>query len=203
MPVQEGNDRHQATFVPESAHQVAATLPDTRVSQEHLTAVWAQRARVLAQPITRQTAGQTLSLLAFLIAGQRYAVEVSYVREIYPMGQITAVPRAPGFVVGLFSARGRLISVIDLHAFLGLLKTNHNSESKLIVVATPELEIALMADQVSDVTTVYEEELESVTSAHMANLAEFIQGIAPGAIAVLDLPALLSSKRLIVYEEVL
>jgi hypothetical protein len=34
-------------------------------------------------------------------------------------------------------------------------------------------------------------------------MAEFIQGIAPGAIAILNLPALLSNKGLIISEQVL
>jgi purine-binding chemotaxis protein CheW len=195
MPLQEPPRRHD--FRPPDA------LPDEEVSQEHLAAVWAQRAQVLAQPVAAQITGKTLYLLAFLLADQRYGVEVAYVREIYPVEQITAVPRAPDFVVGLFSARGRLISIIDLHAFLGLPKVVPGEKSKLIVVATADLEIALIVDDVSEIATILEAEMESATSAHMANMAEFIQGIAPGAVAVLNLPALLSNKHLIIFEEVL
>jgi purine-binding chemotaxis protein CheW len=172
-------------------------------AQENLQAIWKRRALVLAEPIAAPTAGRTVQLLAFFLAGQRYAIEVSYVREIYPAAQFTAVPRAPEFIVGLFSARGRLISIIDLHAFLGLPQASRNNECKLIVVAVPELEVALIADQVSDVTTVFADQLEPASSAHMPHLEEFIQGIGPGSLAVLNLPALLSSKRLLVYEEVL
>jgi purine-binding chemotaxis protein CheW len=201
MPHQQPDKGHHPPPAPEPASQVAAGLAHPATSQEHLAAVWARRARTLAQPVVTQTIGKTLYLLAFVLGGQRYAVQVSYVREIYPLEQITAVPRAPDFVVGLFSARGRLISVIDLHAFLGLPKVICAEESKLIVVANAELEIALLADHVSDVTTVFEEELEAGASAHMTNLAEFLLGIAPGAVAVLNLPVLLNSKRLIVSEE--
>jgi purine-binding chemotaxis protein CheW len=195
--------RQSATNKPDADLNGPAAMASTGIDQERLQAVWAQRARVLAEPLAAPTAGKTSQLLAFLLAGQRYAVEVSFVREIYPAGQITMVPRAPDFIVGLFSARGRLITVIDLHAFLGLPQADRHNECKLIVVTAPEIEVALIADQVSDVTTIFEDQLEPASSAHMPNLEEYIQGIGPGGLAVLNLPALLNSKRLVVYEEVL
>jgi purine-binding chemotaxis protein CheW len=203
MSHQQPARHHDSISPPEGSSGPPDALPHEKVSQEHLAAVWAQRARVLAQPVVAQTTGKTIQLLAFLLAGQRYGIEVAYVREIYPVEQITAVPRAPDFVVGLFSARGRLISIIDLHAFLGLPKVMPGEKSKLIVVATADLEIALIVDDVSDIALTLQEEVEPATSAHMTNMAEFVQGIAPGAIAILNLPALLSNKGLIISEQVL
>jgi purine-binding chemotaxis protein CheW len=165
---------------------------------EELAEIWARRAAALAEPPPADVQGQRLNLLAFVLGNERYAVEVSHVREIYPLEQITPVPRTPAFVVGVFSGRGRLISVIDLHAFFGLPTLSLTGNSKVIVVAAGGLEIGLLADDVTDVLTIYQDDLETALTAQ----AEYMRGIAGGMLGVLNLDVLLSSKRLIVHEEV-
>lgn len=162
--------------------------------------------------------GQTLDLLVFLLNGERYGLEVAHVREIYPLEQLTPVPRTPNFVAGVFSARGRLISVIDLRAFLALPPSGlglpilsstslpelqgsgRASQTKIVVVATADLEIGLLADEVADVLTIFKDELEPMLTTQLGGHAEFAQGIAPGMLLVLNLNNLLSDKRLIVHE---
>jgi purine-binding chemotaxis protein CheW len=172
--------------------------PEEEWTPEELAEIWARRAAALAEPPPADVQGQRLHLLAFVLGNERYAAEVSHVREIYPLEQITPVPRTPAFVVGVFSARGRLISVIDLHAFFGLPQLSIAANSKVIVVAAGGLEIGLLADDVTDVLTIYKDDLETALTAQ----AEYMRGIAGGMLGVLNLDVLLSSKRLIVHEEV-
>ena len=170
-------------------------------TSEALAEIWARRAAVLAAPPITEVQGQRLDLLAFVLGNERYGVEVSHVREIYPLEQITPVPRTPAFVAGVMSARGRLISVIDLPAFFGLPKLNRSSSSKIIVVAAGDgtgLELGLLTDDVTDVVTIFKDDLETSLTAQ----AEYMRGIAPGMFGVLNLDVLLSSERLLVQEEI-
>jgi purine-binding chemotaxis protein CheW len=189
------------------------SLAETEHSPDQLAEIWARRAYTLAEPPPAEATGQTLDLLVFLLNGERYGLEVAHVREIYPLEQLTPVPRTPGFVAGVFSARGRLISVIDLRTFLGLSTTRlHASpaerreqggatETKIVVVAAADLEIGLLADEVTDVITIFKDELEPALTTHVGNRTESTLGIAPGMLVVLNLMNLLSDKRLIVSEE--
>ena len=52
--------------------------------------------------------------LAFLLAGDTYAVRISAVGEILRPPPITEVPRAPSPIIGVVSVRGRLVTVMDL-----------------------------------------------------------------------------------------
>jgi chemotaxis signal transduction protein len=101
--------------------------------------------------------------------------------------------------------------VIDLRAFLGLPNLSPASprerweqrganQAKVIVVATPDLEVGLLADEVVDVITLFRDELEPALTTQMGSHAEFVQGITPGMLVVLNLNNLLSDKRLIVHE---
>ena len=186
-----------------------ATPGEKELSPAELAEIWARRAYNLAEPPPAEASGQTLDLLVFRLGGERYGLEVAHVREIYPLEQLTRVPRTPNFVVGIFSARGRLISVIDLRLFLGLPSSldegrkGRASETKIIVVATDDLEVGLLADDVSEVLTVFKDELEPALTSQMGNRTESTLGLAPGMLDALNLKELLSDKRLIVSEELL
>ncbi|MCI0395703.1 MAG: chemotaxis protein CheW [Chloroflexi bacterium] len=178
---------------------------EQELNPEELAQIWARRAYALAELPPAENQGQTLDLLALVLGGERYAVEVRHVREIYSLEQITPVPRTPSFVVGVFSARGRLLSVIDLRAFLGLPKLGLSGSRKIVAVTAGDahLEVGLLADAVVDVLTVFEDDVESGLVSQAGAQTEYIRGVAPGMLAVLNLNALLNDKRLIVHEEVI
>ena len=178
---------------------------DSQISQTELDEIWAKRAYALAEPPPREADGDVLHLLVFLLNDERYGIEVNQVREIHPIGQITPVPRTPDYVVGIFSARGRLISLIDLRRFLGLASRGLTDQSKIIVVSSEgsdSLEIGLLSDEVADVLTIFETDLEPALTTQSLGRAEFIRGITADMLVVLNIQTLLHDERLIINEEV-
>jgi purine-binding chemotaxis protein CheW len=181
---------------------------------EELIEVWARRAYELAQEPPAPVTGKTLDLLVFWLGKERYGVPVSYIREIYPLEQLTPVPRTPSFVAGVFSARGRILSVIDLSAFFELPAIKQLAQTKIIVVADSDLnvgnvqrnnvmEVGILADEVADVVTIFKEDIQPPLTTHTGLRAEYIQGITSDLLVVLNLDALLSDDRLIIQEELL
>lgn len=176
-----------------------------------LTQVFARRAKELAKEPVVEVEGQTVKLLVFWLNGERYGIDVSNVREIHPAGQLTPVPRTPNFSAGVFSARGRILSVIDLGAFLGLPGfTSQTETTKIIIVssttATSEsanMEIGLLADEVADVVTIFENDIEPPLTTHTGIQTEYLQGVTSDLLVILNLNALLSDKRLIIHEEII
>jgi purine-binding chemotaxis protein CheW len=179
------------------------------LSPAQLAEIWAHRAYELAEEPPGEAIGQTLDLLVFWLGGERYGLEVTNVREIYPLEQLTPVPRTPDFVAGVFSARGRILSVIDLRAFFGLPAIGLSDQTKIIVVTntdptseTAQMEVGILADEVADVVTTFNEDIQPPLTTHTGARAEYIQGIADNMLVVLNLNTLLSDKALIVQEEV-
>jgi purine-binding chemotaxis protein CheW len=188
-----------------------ATVALEELSRAELVEIWARRAAALAEPPLAEPDGQSLDLLVFRLGQEQYGLEVTYAREIYPLEQITPVPRTPDFVAGVFSARGRLISVIELRAFLGLptpppphsvngAGRGGATRSRIVIVAMADLEVGLLVDGVEDVLTIFRADLEPALMTQMGSRAEFVQGIAPGMLVVLNLKVLLNDRRLIVHE---
>lgn len=54
------------------------------------------------------------------IGGQLFGVDVSEIREVFSPHAITPVPRAPDGIAGLLNLRGRIVTMIDSRARLGL-----------------------------------------------------------------------------------
>ncbi|HMQ54578.1 MAG TPA: chemotaxis protein CheW, partial [Anaerolineae bacterium] len=165
-PPHRRNGHHSKASRFETRPQIAKLLPDDDgeyVDQAELAQIWARRAQILARKPPAETVGETLELMVFWLGGEKYGVEVLGVREIHPLGRLTPVPRTPDFVAGVFSARGRILSVIDLRAFFGLSTSEEEklSYQKIIVVTTegcsdaPALEVGLLVNEVEDVTTIF------------------------------------------------
>jgi purine-binding chemotaxis protein CheW len=179
-------------------------LPENVIDPETLAEIWAKRAQLYAAPLPVEATGRKRDLLVFSLHGERYGIEVGYVRALYPLRRFTPVPRTPDFVIGIFSARGRLISIIDLWAFFGLGNVRLSNETKIVVVRDEKtgIEVGIVANEVEDVITIYDEDLAPALATQNHTLAEFTQGIAPGMLAVLDLDSLLNNGQLIINQEI-
>lgn len=210
---QSGRNGHQAALNVERLKFKPEPGPvepeDNPLDPATLAEIWAQRAYALAEEPPATVTGQTIDVLIFRLGSERYGIEVANVREIYPLEQLTPVPRTPAFVAGVFSARGRILSVLDLRAFLGLPAGSLSDQTKIMVVGNTDpaselyqLELGLLADEVADVVTIFKEEIEPPLTTHTGARMDYIAGITADLLVVFDLNTLLSQKGLIVHEEI-
>jgi chemotaxis signal transduction protein len=54
------------------------------------------------------------NVIIFAVAGERYAIELRWVREIVTLGPVTPVPGAPSHVIGAVNIGGSIMPVLDL-----------------------------------------------------------------------------------------
>jgi purine-binding chemotaxis protein CheW len=202
------NNRQQPT---DQLNSFEINFEETLSSTE-LAEIWARRAYELAQKPPSSATGQTADLLVFWLGKERYGIEVTNVREIHPLEQLTPVPRTPNFVAGVFSARGRILSVVDLCAFFDLPAIGLSDQTKIIVVSNAKqrsvrgrqmVEVGILADEVADVVTIFKKDIQPPLTTHTGVRADYIQGITADLLVVLNLDILLNDKRLIVQEELL
>jgi purine-binding chemotaxis protein CheW len=121
----------------------------------------------------------------------------------------------PDWVTGVVNLRGRILSVLDLQRFFGLAPAESKDEEDvvtpfpdLVVVETPEMEVALLAEDVLEIDLFPTNQIQAVTETIQGLGSEYVRGViergseAP-MIAVLDLPTLLADERLIIEEDVI
>ncbi len=106
-------------------------------------------------------AGRRTEYLAFLLAGETYAVQIAHVAEILRPPPITDVPRAPRTVLGVISVRGKLVTVIDLRRKFQLAEAPIDRKTRILLadVGTGE-QVGLLVDEVEQVWRLATEEIE-------------------------------------------
>jgi purine-binding chemotaxis protein CheW len=97
-----------------------------------------------------------VSLVAFDLARQEYALPLDQVREIIPLpDHISEVPRAETAVLGVMTLRGRLLPLVSLRALLGLPTDFHGQErGKIIVLSMGNSVVGLVADRTREILRV-------------------------------------------------
>ena len=65
-------------------------------------------------------AAEEAQLVVFSLGREEFAVEVTQVREIMRMEEITRMPKTPAYVEGIINLRGQIIAVIGLADRLNL-----------------------------------------------------------------------------------
>ncbi|HHW14929.1 MAG TPA: purine-binding chemotaxis protein CheW [Firmicutes bacterium] len=120
---------------------------------------------------------ESVQLVVFHLNGAEYAVTIDQVQEIINVTEITRVPRAPQFILGVFNLRGKILPAIDLKQRLGLGTTVVGEASRLVVVKVGEHTVGLLVDGVSETTAVDRQEIEPA-SVMMGGVAqELVEGI--------------------------
>lgn len=120
--------------------------------------------------------------LTFRIGNEHYGLELSQTREIIEYSGITEVPLMPNFLRGVINLRGEVVPVIDLAVRLGRKSIEVQKRTCIIVVELQNNEqnhvLGLLADAVSEVIEMDDENIEDAPSFGANIRAEFIQGIA-------------------------
>ena len=101
----------------------------------------------------------TMQLVSFTLAKELYGVEITKVREIILITDITRIPETPAFVKGLINLRSTVIPVIDLRARFGLPEGELTDESRIMVVQACGKTIGIVVDAVSEVLRVTQEHI--------------------------------------------
>lgn len=115
-------------------------------------------------------------LLAFGLAGERFAVPLGAVSEILKVVPVTEVPRAKSHVLGILSVRGRITTVIDLRRRLRMQPVEPTKQSRILLVGGADEVVGLLVDEVFQVYRLFEDEIE-LAAAVAGDLSEYVFGI--------------------------
>jgi purine-binding chemotaxis protein CheW len=101
----------------------------------------------------------TMQLVSFTLAKELYGIEITKVREIILITDITRIPETPSFVKGLINLRSSVIPVIDLRVRFGMPEGDLTDESRIVVVQACGKTIGIVVDAVSEVLRVKREHI--------------------------------------------
>jgi purine-binding chemotaxis protein CheW len=175
-------------------------LPE--ISPDHQQHVLRVRAQQLAKPRERaRSAAETIEILDFILSGERYGVETSLVREVYPLSDLTPVPCTPPFVAGVINVRGDLVSVIDVKKFFALPERGLTELHRVIVVQDGLMVCGILCDVVTGVRLLPRAEIQQGLPTLTGIRERYLLGIAADLTVVLDITNLLRDPNIVVHED--
>ena len=144
-------------------------------------------------------------LVVFDLNEEAYGVDISQVREIIRMQEITRVPRAPEFIEGVINLRGKVIPVIDLRARFSMPGTERTDEHRIVVVDVDGQDIGMVVDAVTEVSRIPSSSIEPPSSVITTDDSEYLTGIVKTEdklIILLDIAKVISDTEAAALEEV-
>ena len=159
------------------------------------------KARALAlakEPESDGADGETLEVVEFDLASERYAFPLSDVREVSLLRELTPVPCTPPFVLGIINLRGEIRTVIDLKKFFDLPAAGITELNKIILIQHDELQIGILADAIRGVRRLALADLQPTLPTLTDIRADYLRGITSKRLVVLDAGKILSDPRILV-----
>jgi purine-binding chemotaxis protein CheW len=112
-------------------------------------------------------------LVVFSLGEEEYALPITHVQEIIRYAEPRAVASDQPWIEGVISLRGKIIPVCDLAGRLGI-ERKQEGRSNIVIVETSGGTAGITVDEVEEVLTIEEDQLDEVPPAGTA----FIEAIA-------------------------
>lgn len=99
-------------------------------------------------------ASRQTRLIAFLVAGEAFVLDIMAIDQIVQWQGSTPIPRAPDFVEGVVVLRGEVVPIVDLRKRLFDRPAESDLHPLILVTRTPRGTIGLKVDEVARILTV-------------------------------------------------
>lgn len=126
----------------------------------------------------RAGAGVELRLLLFRSAGERFALDVAYVREIIPPQEVTLVPFVPDSVAGIINHRGTIYTLIRFARLAGL---GEDVPGTVVLLRLPEMAVGVEVASVEGIEPVSGRLLSSTAEGALPPTVPFLRRAADAA----------------------
>ncbi len=141
---------------------------------------------------------ESLQLVEFGLADEIYGIEITKVREIILMREITRIPQNSDFIKGVINLRGVVIPIVDLRLLFDLGSDDVSDDTRIIVVNANDQTIGLIVDNVNTVMRISRSQIDpppptvmSVGEKYLVGLAKLEEKLA----ILLDIDAVLDRSK--------
>ncbi len=173
----------------------AVTASTERHTPERVQAIL-QTPRPAAAAQAPQRAPAAAEVLRFTLAGEEYALETTWIREVLRSREITPLPGTPDFLAGIANLRGQIVAIFDLRRFFNLATPAGAEVARVIVLGQERVEFGMLADAVHEVALLPIEQVKEPPGSVTGIAREYLRGVTADALSVLDGAILLKDPRL-------
>ena len=115
--------------------------------------------------------------VTFKLDDEVYGINVMQVQEVLRMTEIAPVPGAPDYVMGIINLRGNVVTVMDTRKRFGLMPTETDDQTRIIIVEAQGNVVGILIDSVAEVVYLRESEIEAAPNVGNDESSKYIQGV--------------------------
>jgi len=142
--------------------------------------------------------------LTFRLDAEAYGIDVSQVREVLDVINITRVPRTPDYMLGVINLRGSVVPVVDLRQRFGMPAIDQTRDTCIIVIevkfGAELIVVGVLTDAVEEVLDINAGQVEPPPRLGAAVEVEFIRGMGKvndeSFVMLLDIDRIFSAEEL-------
>jgi purine-binding chemotaxis protein CheW len=120
---------------------------------------------------------EIIELATFYVGNGLCGMNILKVQEINKLMQMTKVPQAPDYVLGILNLRGQIVTIIDLGKKLGLGETDTTKDPRNIIVNSAGGHVGLLVSKISDVVAADMSKLEQAPANMSGIQGEYFTGV--------------------------
>lgn len=118
-----------------------------------------------------------IELATFYVGNALCGMDILKVQEINKLMEMTKVPQAPEYMVGILNLRGQIVTIIDLGQKLGLGNVEISNESRNIIINAPGEHVGLLVTRISDVVMADPDKIEPAPANMSGVQGSFFTGV--------------------------
>ena len=140
------------------------------------------------------TEGAVSEYVTAMIGGQLFGLPISRVQDVFMPERLTRVPLSSGEIAGVLNLRGRIVTVVDMRARLGLPRNDDGKPPMAVGVDLRGESYGLLIDQIGEVLKLADNSCEENPvnlDPRMAKLAGGVHRLDGQLMVVLDVDRVL------------
>ena len=128
--------------------------------------------------VEKDVIGNETQLVVFKLGTEEFGVDISQVREIIRVGDITRIPGSPRYVDGVINLRGQVTTVVNLRNRLGLDGKAMDGNARIMILEVDKNIVGVIVDSVTEVKNLTRPQIETLPDALSSTVSsKYIQGV--------------------------
>ena len=146
---------------------------------------------------------KTMQLVVFALGDEEYGVPIQFVKEIIRKPEVTQLPNAPAYIIGVINLRGQIIPIISLNSRFNL-GVEMAAESKVVIVEYGGITVGMEVNEVSEVLNLGGDKISAAPAMATTIDSGYISGVGKlenRLLIILDVEKIFSDEEKVILGE--
>ncbi len=121
---------------------------------------------------------ETIQYIVIRLGAEQYGIDIRYIDNIVRMQRMTRIPKVPAYLKGVINLRGEVLPVMSIRLKMGLEDDEYKRATRIIILKLEqEGNVGIIVDEVKEVVTLGENQIEKITYDNKDGKANFINAV--------------------------